>query len=111
MTRHGSGHIYGPSTSISSKAVLAVALFLSLGSAAKAATLTLDDLSEGDLILTEVMIDPVAKEDYRAEWFEVWFYDGASGGTPLYPGTTTANSSATSMLAGWDNRVSSVYIT
>lgn len=39
-----------------------------------------------------------------------YFYDGASGGTPLYPGTTTANSSATSMLTGWDNRVSSVYI-
>ncbi len=39
-----------------------------------------------------------------------YFYDGASGGTPLYTGTTTANSSATSMLAGWDNRVSSVYI-
>ena len=38
------------------------------------------------------------------------FYDGASGGTPLYPGTTTANSSASSMLAGWDNRVSSVFI-
>ncbi|MBI4933830.1 MAG: hypothetical protein HY828_08130 [Actinobacteria bacterium] len=40
-----------------------------------------------------------------------YFYDGASGGTPLYPGTTTANSSANSMLTGWDNRVSSVYIT
>lgn len=39
-----------------------------------------------------------------------YFYDGASGGTPLYPGTTTANSSATSMLTGWNNRVSSVYI-
>lgn len=39
-----------------------------------------------------------------------YFYDGASGGTPLYPGTTTANSSAASMLTGWDNRVSSVYI-
>jgi hypothetical protein len=39
-----------------------------------------------------------------------YFYDGAGGGTPLYPGTTTANSSATSMLTGWDNRVSSVYI-
>jgi hypothetical protein len=38
------------------------------------------------------------------------FYDGASGGTPVYPGTTTANSSASSMLAGWDNRVSSVFI-
>lgn len=39
-----------------------------------------------------------------------YFYDGATGGAPLYPGATTANSSATSMLTGWDNRVSSVYI-
>lgn len=39
-----------------------------------------------------------------------YFYDGANGGSPLYPGATGANSSATSMLSGWDNRVSSVYI-
>jgi hypothetical protein len=38
------------------------------------------------------------------------FYDGAGGGSPIYPGSTSAWSSATSMLAGWDNRVSSVYI-
>ena len=39
-----------------------------------------------------------------------YFYDGANGGSPLYPGGTGANASATSMLTGWDNRVSSVYI-
>ncbi len=38
------------------------------------------------------------------------FYDGASGGAPTYPGSTSANASATSMVSGWDNRVSSVYI-
>jgi hypothetical protein len=38
------------------------------------------------------------------------FYDGASAGPPVYPGSTTAGASAASMSAGWDNRVSSVYI-
>ncbi len=38
------------------------------------------------------------------------FYDGSSGGAPTYPGSTGANASATSMVSGWDNRVSSVYI-
>lgn len=47
---------------------------------------------------------------YQVGACTAYFYDGANGGTPLYPGTTTANSSATSMLTGWDNRVSSVYI-
>jgi len=47
---------------------------------------------------------------YKVGACNSYFYDGASGGTPLYTGTTTANSSATSMLTGWDNRVSSVYI-
>jgi hypothetical protein len=37
------------------------------------------------------------------------FYDTSTGGT-TYPGTTTAGSSALSMVSGWDNRVSSVYI-
>ena len=47
---------------------------------------------------------------YKVGACDSYFYDGASGGTPLYTGTTAANSSATSMLTGWDNRVSSVYI-
>jgi hypothetical protein len=38
------------------------------------------------------------------------FYDGANGGAPIYPGYTGAFAQASSMLAGWDNRVSSVYI-
>jgi len=38
------------------------------------------------------------------------FYDYANNVSPTYPGSTTANSSAASMLTGWDNRVSSVYI-
>lgn len=38
------------------------------------------------------------------------FYDGVGGGGSVYPGNTSAGASATSMLSGWDNRVSSVYI-
>jgi hypothetical protein len=38
------------------------------------------------------------------------FYDGSGGAPPTYPGSTLAGSSATSMVAGWDNRISSVYI-
>lgn len=38
------------------------------------------------------------------------FYDGANAVPPVYPGNTTAGASAASMLAGWDNRISSVYI-
>ena len=37
------------------------------------------------------------------------FYDTTTGGTG-YPGNTSANVSATSMVSGWDNRVGSVYI-
>jgi hypothetical protein len=38
------------------------------------------------------------------------FYDYANNVSPTYPGATTANSSAASMLTGWDNRVSSIRI-
>lgn len=38
------------------------------------------------------------------------FYDYANNVSPTYPGSTTANSSAASMSTGWDNRVSSIYI-
>jgi hypothetical protein len=38
------------------------------------------------------------------------FYDGANAGTPIYPGSTVAGASTTSMVSGWDNRVSSVII-
>lgn len=37
------------------------------------------------------------------------FYDTTSGSTQ-YPGSTSANASATSMVSGWNNRVGSVYI-
>jgi hypothetical protein len=38
------------------------------------------------------------------------FYDGANRVAPTYPGPTGANAASSSMLTGWDNRVSSVYI-
>jgi hypothetical protein len=38
------------------------------------------------------------------------FYDGAGGGAPVYPGGTGAFASSSVMTSGWDNRVSSVYI-
>ena len=38
------------------------------------------------------------------------FYDYANNVSPTYPGSTNANSSAASMLTGWDNRVSSIRI-
>ena len=38
------------------------------------------------------------------------FYDYANNVSPTYPGSTTANSSASSMSTGWDNRVSSIRI-
>lgn len=37
------------------------------------------------------------------------FYDGGSGSTQ-YPGSTSAGVWASSMVSGWDNRVSTVYI-
>jgi len=47
---------------------------------------------------------------YRVGACSSRFYDTNSGGT-LYPGNTTAGASSASMSSGWDNRVSSVYIT
>jgi len=46
---------------------------------------------------------------YRIGVCPARFYDTTSGGT-LYPGSTSAGASASSMVAGWDNRVGSVYI-
>jgi hypothetical protein len=48
---------------------------------------------------------------YRVGACAAAFYDGANGGAPVYPGATGAGASASSMVAGWDNRISSVYIT
>ncbi|HYN31970.1 MAG TPA: hypothetical protein VES40_05045 [Ilumatobacteraceae bacterium] len=47
---------------------------------------------------------------YKVGACSAGFYDGSGGGAPAYPGNTGANASATSMVSGWDNRVSSVYI-
>lgn len=38
------------------------------------------------------------------------FYENASLGGAMYPGSTSANASSTSMNSGWDNRVSSIWI-
>lgn len=46
---------------------------------------------------------------YRIGVCSARFYDSNAGVT-AYPGNTNAGASATSMLSGWDNRVSSVYI-
>ena len=36
--------------------------------------------------------------------------ENANGGGSWYPGSTSAGAQASSMLSGWDNRVSSVYL-
>ena len=38
------------------------------------------------------------------------FYDGSNGSGSTFPGGTWAGAQGSSMLAGWDNRISSVYI-
>lgn len=38
------------------------------------------------------------------------FFDGQGGGGGIYPGSTSAGSSASSMQTGWNNRVRSLYI-
>lgn len=48
---------------------------------------------------------------YRVGACSSYFYDGANASDSLYPGSTGAGVSASSMLSGWDNRISSVYIT
>ncbi|MEI7547472.1 MAG: hypothetical protein WCK21_05365 [Actinomycetota bacterium] len=47
---------------------------------------------------------------YKVGACDTWFYSGASGGGSLYPGSTSAFSSSTSMLFGWNDVISSVYI-
>lgn len=48
---------------------------------------------------------------YRVGACAAYFYDGANGGGSVYPGSTGAGVSASSMVSGWDNRISSVYVT
>jgi hypothetical protein len=45
---------------------------------------------------------------YRVGAYSSTFYNGI--GSSPYPGNTSANASATSMLSGWNNVISSVYI-
>jgi hypothetical protein len=47
---------------------------------------------------------------YRVGACASTFWAGASGSGSVYPGPTGANASASSMLSGWNNVVSSVYI-
>ena len=47
---------------------------------------------------------------YRIGACDAVFYDLNNGGAPQYGGATWAGASSASMLAGWDNRVSSVFI-
>lgn len=47
---------------------------------------------------------------YRIGSCNSTLYDTTTGGG-AYPGNTAAGASASSMLAGWDNRIGSVYIT
>ena len=46
---------------------------------------------------------------YRIGSCSAQFFD-TTGGSTVYPGSTTAGSSAAVMVSGWDNRVGSVYI-
>ena len=48
---------------------------------------------------------------YKVGACSAYFYDGAGLGAPIYPGSTSAHSWSSTMAAGWDNRISSVYIT
>ncbi len=47
---------------------------------------------------------------YRTGACSATFWENANGLGSVYPGLTVANVSSPSMVAGWDNRVSSVYI-
>lgn len=51
-----------------------------------------------------------ATSSYRIGGCDSAFASGVGGGGSRYPGNTSANASATQMLSGWDDIVSSVYI-
>ena len=53
-------------------------LFLMAFTANSAQALTVDDLNEGDLVITEIMHDPVQVFDYRGEWIEIYNNSGDS---------------------------------
>jgi len=48
---------------------------------------------------------------YRVGACAAYFAENASGGGSWYPGNTAAGAQSSSMLSGWDNRVSSIYLT
>ncbi|MCX6519918.1 MAG: hypothetical protein NTZ21_04570 [Actinobacteria bacterium] len=47
---------------------------------------------------------------YRVGACPSYFFDLTNGGAPQYTGPTSAGTQSPTMLAGWDNRVSSFYI-
>lgn len=47
---------------------------------------------------------------YKTGACNATFWENANGGGAVYPGLTVANVSSPSMVAGWDNRVSSIAI-
>ena len=47
---------------------------------------------------------------YKVGACSVDLADGANGGSPFYPGDTSAGHNEPSMSSGWDNRISSIYI-
>lgn len=47
---------------------------------------------------------------YRVGACPAAFYDGNSGGGAIYPGATHEYAWGPSMLSGWDNRISSIYM-
>jgi hypothetical protein len=47
---------------------------------------------------------------YKVGACSVYLADGAGGGGSLYPGNTSAGHNEPSMLSGWNDRVSSIYI-
>ncbi|MFN8021143.1 MAG: hypothetical protein U0Q03_06390 [Acidimicrobiales bacterium] len=47
---------------------------------------------------------------YKVGGCDAAFFDLSNGGAPQYGGPTGSNDWSTTMLAGWDNRISSVFI-
>ena len=51
-----------------------------------------------------------ATSSYKIGACDSEFYYSANGGGAVYPGNTSAGAQASSMVTGWSNQVSSVYI-
>lgn len=63
----------------------------------------------GPTALSQYGFDNITSS-YAIGYCDAVFYDGTTNTSSVYPGPTTAYSSATSMLTGWDNRISSITI-